>query len=70
MTLNIMTLNTLKLSVIMLSVLYVECHLCSVSLILSVANKPIMLNAAMLSIMAQLDTFAGKPRLKLPQLSN
>ncbi len=53
----------------MLSVIYAECHLCLVSFMLSVTNKPfmlsvIMLNAIMLSVV-MLNVVAPRPELTL-----
>jgi len=37
-------LSVIILSVIILSVIYAECHLCRVSFMMSVPNKPFMLS--------------------------
>jgi hypothetical protein len=53
MTLSIMTLSIFTLSILTLSIMveicYAECHLCQVSIILSVAKKLYMLSVIMLS---------------------
>ncbi len=48
----------------MLSVAYVECRLCCVVLMQSVANKPIMLSVVMLNV-SMLSVVALKPRTAL-----
>jgi hypothetical protein len=42
--------SVIYVSVIYASVIYAECHLCLVSFILSVANKPFLLSVVMLNV--------------------
>ncbi len=59
MTISIMTITIMTITLMTISVMaldpegcYAECHLCWVSFILSVTNKPSMLSVILLSVVA------------------